>query len=172
MKNKSRCKSIKSQTRFCSCHLQNSKKKTEKRVCNAYTVHLFKTKNASNLTRFHVYFWGQIKKLNWTNLQPLSWSGPLTCPVLCVCVCVWLQILRKYSPDIRSRMRKISSREVLNRASPPSVFLPDNKVRWPVELCCGNPPTSAHICTFSRLTILKPHCEKPNYFLLWKLLEP
>ncbi|XP_075903398.1 tight junction protein ZO-2b isoform X2 [Nelusetta ayraudi] len=39
------------------------------------------------------------------------------------------EILRKYSPDIRSRMRKMSSRDVLNRASPPSVFLPDNKVK-------------------------------------------
>ncbi|XP_044053726.1 tight junction protein ZO-2-like isoform X2 [Siniperca chuatsi] len=39
------------------------------------------------------------------------------------------EILRRYSPDIRSRMRKISSREVLSRSSPPPVFLPDNKVR-------------------------------------------
>uniref|UniRef100_A0A8C4IR48 Tight junction protein 2 n=1 Tax=Dicentrarchus labrax TaxID=13489 RepID=A0A8C4IR48_DICLA len=38
------------------------------------------------------------------------------------------EILRRYSPDIRSRMRKISSREVLNRSSPPPVFLSD-KVR-------------------------------------------
>ncbi|XP_051278111.1 tight junction protein ZO-2 isoform X3 [Dicentrarchus labrax] len=35
------------------------------------------------------------------------------------------EILRRYSPDIRSRMRKISSREVLNRSSPPPVFLSD-----------------------------------------------
>ncbi|KAE8291525.1 Tight junction protein ZO-2 Tight junction protein 2 [Larimichthys crocea] len=39
------------------------------------------------------------------------------------------EILRRYSPDIRSRMRKISSREVLNRCSPPPVFLPENKVK-------------------------------------------
>uniref|UniRef100_A0A671VFW0 Tight junction protein 2b (zona occludens 2) n=1 Tax=Sparus aurata TaxID=8175 RepID=A0A671VFW0_SPAAU len=37
------------------------------------------------------------------------------------------EILRRYSPDIRSRMRKISNREVLNRSSPPPVFLSDNK---------------------------------------------
>lgn len=40
------------------------------------------------------------------------------------------EILRRYSPDIRSRMRKISSsQEVLNRSSPPPVFLPDSKVK-------------------------------------------
>uniref|UniRef100_A0A8C2WYQ7 Tight junction protein 2b (zona occludens 2) n=1 Tax=Cyclopterus lumpus TaxID=8103 RepID=A0A8C2WYQ7_CYCLU len=39
------------------------------------------------------------------------------------------EILRRYSPDIRSRMRKISSREVLNRSSPPPAFLADSKVR-------------------------------------------
>ncbi|KAM9857978.1 tight junction protein ZO-2b [Aulostomus maculatus] len=39
------------------------------------------------------------------------------------------EILRRYSPEIRSRMRKISSHEVLNRSSPPPVFLPDNKVK-------------------------------------------
>ncbi|XP_037632944.1 tight junction protein ZO-2-like isoform X2 [Sebastes umbrosus] len=39
------------------------------------------------------------------------------------------EILRRYSPDIRSRMRKISSREVLNRSSPPPVYLPDSKVK-------------------------------------------
>ncbi|XP_056231636.1 tight junction protein ZO-2-like isoform X2 [Seriola aureovittata] len=39
------------------------------------------------------------------------------------------EILRRYSPDIRSRMRKISSREVLNRSSPPAVSFPDNKVK-------------------------------------------
>ncbi|XP_031734619.1 tight junction protein ZO-2-like isoform X3 [Anarrhichthys ocellatus] len=39
------------------------------------------------------------------------------------------EILRRYSPDIRSRMRKISSREVLNRSSPPPVFLADSKVK-------------------------------------------
>ncbi|XP_070690491.1 tight junction protein ZO-2-like [Pempheris klunzingeri] len=39
------------------------------------------------------------------------------------------EILRRYNPDIRSRMRKISSREVLNRSSPPPVLLPDNKVK-------------------------------------------
>ncbi|XP_055360678.1 tight junction protein ZO-2-like isoform X1 [Betta splendens] len=39
------------------------------------------------------------------------------------------EILRRYSPDIRSRMRKMSSREVLNRSSPPAVFSPDNKVK-------------------------------------------
>ncbi|XP_074525674.1 tight junction protein ZO-2b isoform X2 [Halichoeres trimaculatus] len=33
------------------------------------------------------------------------------------------EILRRYSPDIRSRMRKISSHEVLSRSSPPPVFL-------------------------------------------------
>lgn len=37
------------------------------------------------------------------------------------------EILRRYSPDIRSRMKKISSREVLNRSSP--VSFPDNKVK-------------------------------------------
>ncbi|XP_029366668.1 tight junction protein ZO-2b [Echeneis naucrates] len=35
------------------------------------------------------------------------------------------EILRRYSPDIRSRLRKISSREVLNRSSPPAVSFPD-----------------------------------------------
>ncbi|XP_068560344.1 tight junction protein ZO-2b [Cebidichthys violaceus] len=39
------------------------------------------------------------------------------------------EILRRYSPDIRSRMRKISSREVLNRSSPPPVFSADSKVK-------------------------------------------
>ncbi|XP_062273381.1 tight junction protein ZO-2-like [Scomber scombrus] len=39
------------------------------------------------------------------------------------------EILRRYSPDIRSRMRKFSSREVLNRSSPPPVFLTDSKVK-------------------------------------------
>ncbi|XP_042343933.1 tight junction protein ZO-2-like isoform X5 [Plectropomus leopardus] len=39
------------------------------------------------------------------------------------------EILRRYSPDIRSRMRKMSSREVLNRSSPPPVFLTDSKVK-------------------------------------------
>ncbi|KAM8887034.1 tight junction protein 2-like isoform 4-T4 [Spinachia spinachia] len=39
------------------------------------------------------------------------------------------EILRRYSPDIRSRMRKISSREVLSRSSPPPIFLTDNKVK-------------------------------------------
>ncbi|XP_041642832.1 tight junction protein ZO-2-like isoform X1 [Cheilinus undulatus] len=33
------------------------------------------------------------------------------------------EILRRYSPDIRSRMRKICSQEVLSRSSPPPVFL-------------------------------------------------
>ncbi|XP_033476110.2 tight junction protein ZO-2b isoform X2 [Epinephelus lanceolatus] len=39
------------------------------------------------------------------------------------------EILRRYSPDIRSRMRKISSRDVLNRSSPPPAFLTDSKVK-------------------------------------------
>uniref|UniRef100_UPI0037E80863 tight junction protein ZO-2-like isoform X3 n=1 Tax=Semicossyphus pulcher TaxID=241346 RepID=UPI0037E80863 len=39
------------------------------------------------------------------------------------------EILRRYSPDIRSRLRKISSQEVLSRSSPPPVFLTDNKVK-------------------------------------------
>ncbi|KAK2837058.1 hypothetical protein Q5P01_014270 [Channa striata] len=39
------------------------------------------------------------------------------------------EILRRYSPDIRTRMRKISSREFLNRSSPPPVFLQDSKVK-------------------------------------------
>ncbi|KAK2902566.1 tight junction protein ZO-2-like [Channa argus] len=39
------------------------------------------------------------------------------------------EILRRYSPDIRSRMRKITSREFLNRSSPPPVFLQDSKVK-------------------------------------------
>ncbi|XP_059194009.1 tight junction protein ZO-2-like [Centropristis striata] len=39
------------------------------------------------------------------------------------------EILRRYSPDIRSRLRKISSHEVLNRSSPPPVFIPDSKVK-------------------------------------------
>ncbi|KAM7392210.1 hypothetical protein PAMP_022839 [Pampus punctatissimus] len=39
------------------------------------------------------------------------------------------EILRRYNPEIRSRMRKISSREVLNRSSPPPVFLTDSKVK-------------------------------------------
>ncbi|XP_039659060.1 tight junction protein ZO-2-like isoform X2 [Perca fluviatilis] len=38
------------------------------------------------------------------------------------------EILRRYSPDIRSRLRKISSRDVLNRSSPPPVFLQDSKL--------------------------------------------
>uniref|UniRef100_A0A674NL29 Tight junction protein 2b (zona occludens 2) n=1 Tax=Takifugu rubripes TaxID=31033 RepID=A0A674NL29_TAKRU len=38
------------------------------------------------------------------------------------------EILRRYNPDIRSRIRKISSREVLDRSSPPSVFITDPKV--------------------------------------------
>ncbi|XP_018524574.1 tight junction protein ZO-2 isoform X1 [Lates calcarifer] len=43
------------------------------------------------------------------------------------------EILRRYSPDIRGRMRKISSREVLNRSSPPAVSLPDSKVKLPLR---------------------------------------
>ncbi|XP_034055138.1 tight junction protein ZO-2-like isoform X2 [Gymnodraco acuticeps] len=39
------------------------------------------------------------------------------------------EILRRYSPDIRSRLRKLSSREVLSRSSPPPVFSPDGKVK-------------------------------------------
>ncbi|XP_056274724.1 tight junction protein ZO-2-like isoform X3 [Pseudoliparis swirei] len=39
------------------------------------------------------------------------------------------EILRRYSPDIRSRVRKIGSREVLNRSSPPPVCLTDSKVK-------------------------------------------
>ncbi|XP_068166039.1 tight junction protein ZO-2b isoform X2 [Antennarius striatus] len=33
------------------------------------------------------------------------------------------EILRRYSPDIRGRMKKISSWDILNRSSPPPVFL-------------------------------------------------
>uniref|UniRef100_H3CF95 Tight junction protein 2b (zona occludens 2) n=1 Tax=Tetraodon nigroviridis TaxID=99883 RepID=H3CF95_TETNG len=43
------------------------------------------------------------------------------------------EILRRYNPDIRSRMRKISSREVLDRSSPPSVFITDPKVKLPLR---------------------------------------
>ncbi|XP_029294783.1 tight junction protein ZO-2b [Cottoperca gobio] len=43
------------------------------------------------------------------------------------------EILRRYSPDIRSRMRKVSSREVLTRSSPPPVFSPDSKVKLPLR---------------------------------------
>ncbi|KAM3610848.1 uncharacterized protein V6R79_009617 [Siganus canaliculatus] len=39
------------------------------------------------------------------------------------------EILRRYSPDIRSPIRKMSSREISIRSSPPPVFLPDNKVK-------------------------------------------
>uniref|UniRef100_A0A667Y8M1 Tight junction protein 2 n=1 Tax=Myripristis murdjan TaxID=586833 RepID=A0A667Y8M1_9TELE len=40
------------------------------------------------------------------------------------------EILRRCSPDIRSRAKRISSREVLSRVSPPPAFLPDTpKVR-------------------------------------------
>ncbi|XP_008283389.1 tight junction protein ZO-2 [Stegastes partitus] len=39
------------------------------------------------------------------------------------------EILRRYSPDIRSRVTKISSRDVLNRSSPPPVSLTDTKVK-------------------------------------------
>ncbi|XP_040012165.1 tight junction protein ZO-2-like isoform X2 [Xiphias gladius] len=39
------------------------------------------------------------------------------------------EILRRYIPDIRSRMRKISSQEVLNSSSLPAVSLPDGKVK-------------------------------------------
>ncbi|XP_058491485.1 tight junction protein ZO-2-like isoform X3 [Solea solea] len=39
------------------------------------------------------------------------------------------EILRRYSPDIRSRMRKVSCREVLKRSSPPVGSLSDNKVK-------------------------------------------
>ncbi|XP_061842569.1 tight junction protein ZO-2b isoform X1 [Nerophis lumbriciformis] len=38
------------------------------------------------------------------------------------------QILRRYSPEIRSRLKK-SSQEVANRCSPPPVFLTDSKVK-------------------------------------------
>ncbi|TKS78108.1 Tight junction protein ZO-2 [Collichthys lucidus] len=56
------------------------------------------------------------------------------------------QILRRYSPDIRSRMRKISSREVLNRCSPPPVFLPENKVKLSLrdDLVLMSGSTSPH----------------------------
>ncbi|XP_068995437.1 tight junction protein ZO-2-like isoform X2 [Embiotoca jacksoni] len=57
-------------------------------------------------------------------------------------------ILRRYSPDIRSRMRKISSREVLNRCSPPPVFLTDNKVNLSLRddqvLVSGSTPSHHH----------------------------
>ncbi|XP_056890282.1 tight junction protein ZO-2-like isoform X2 [Takifugu flavidus] len=43
------------------------------------------------------------------------------------------EILRRYNPDIRSRIRKISSREVLDRSSPPSVFITDPKVKLPLR---------------------------------------
>uniref|UniRef100_A0A8C4INN5 Tight junction protein 2 n=1 Tax=Dicentrarchus labrax TaxID=13489 RepID=A0A8C4INN5_DICLA len=48
------------------------------------------------------------------------------------------EILRRYSPDIRSRMRKISSREVLNRSSPPPVFLSDKPPPAPKLSLCGS----------------------------------
>ncbi|XP_034027146.1 tight junction protein ZO-2-like isoform X1 [Thalassophryne amazonica] len=38
------------------------------------------------------------------------------------------EILRRYSPDIRTHGRKVNSRDVLSRCSPPPVFLPDGKV--------------------------------------------
>uniref|UniRef100_A0A8D0DF18 Tight junction protein 2b (zona occludens 2) n=1 Tax=Sander lucioperca TaxID=283035 RepID=A0A8D0DF18_SANLU len=50
------------------------------------------------------------------------------------------EILRRYSPDIRSRLRKISSRDVLNRSSPPPVFLPDSKVRDTYPASSNNDP--------------------------------
>ncbi|XP_063753655.1 tight junction protein ZO-2-like isoform X3 [Eleginops maclovinus] len=43
------------------------------------------------------------------------------------------EILRRYSPDIRSRLRKMSSREVLSRSSPPPVFSPDGKLFTSIE---------------------------------------
>ncbi|XP_044219438.1 tight junction protein ZO-2-like isoform X1 [Thunnus albacares] len=56
------------------------------------------------------------------------------------------EILRRYSPDIRSRMRKISSREVLNRSSPPPVFLTDSKVKLSLreEQVLGSGSTNPH----------------------------
>ncbi|KAF7660049.1 hypothetical protein LDENG_00289000 [Lucifuga dentata] len=57
------------------------------------------------------------------------------------------EILRRYSPDIRSRLRKISSREVLNRASPPHAFLPDTKVKLALRdelVLASSSPTLHH----------------------------
>ncbi|XP_029998874.1 tight junction protein ZO-2-like isoform X2 [Sphaeramia orbicularis] len=39
------------------------------------------------------------------------------------------EILRRYSPDIRSRVRKVSSRDVLNRVNSRPGFILDNKVK-------------------------------------------
>eukprot|EP00064_Thunnus_orientalis_P008678 superscaffoldBa00001053_g8701 len=57
-----------------------------------------------------------------------------------------LECVLKYSPDIRSRMRKISSREVLNRSSPPPVFLTDSKVKLSLreEQVLGSGSTNPH----------------------------
>uniref|UniRef100_A0A7N6F9Z7 Tight junction protein 2b (zona occludens 2) n=1 Tax=Anabas testudineus TaxID=64144 RepID=A0A7N6F9Z7_ANATE len=52
-------------------------------------------------------------------------------------------ILRRYSPDIRSRMSKISSREVFNRSSPPPVFLPDKVRDTHTPTGCGSTAESA-----------------------------
>ncbi|KAM9394009.1 tight junction protein 2-like [Pholidichthys leucotaenia] len=43
------------------------------------------------------------------------------------------EILRRYSPDVRSWTVKKSCREVLNRSSPPGGFLPDIKVKRPLK---------------------------------------
>uniref|UniRef100_A0A665VU87 Tight junction protein 2b (zona occludens 2) n=1 Tax=Echeneis naucrates TaxID=173247 RepID=A0A665VU87_ECHNA len=52
------------------------------------------------------------------------------------------EILRRYSPDIRSRLRKISSREVLNRSSPPAVSFPDQVRRDCTYINDPPPPMS------------------------------
>ncbi|KAM4607923.1 tight junction protein 2-like [Polymixia lowei] len=59
------------------------------------------------------------------------------------------EILRRYSPDIRRRVRRVGSREVLCRASPPSAFLLDTPK---VKLVLGEDAGSG-----------RPHHQPPNH---------
>lgn len=67
------------------------------------------------------------------------------------------EILRRYSPDIRNRMRKISSQEVLSRSSPPSIFLTE-KVKLPRR----DPPVLVSSSTSPHLHHRQHHPPPPS----------
>ncbi|XP_060893469.1 tight junction protein ZO-2-like [Labrus mixtus] len=67
------------------------------------------------------------------------------------------EILRRYSPDIRSRMRKISSQEFLSRSSPPHVFLTDK-----VKLSLRDTPVLVSSSTNPHLHHRQHHPSPPS----------
>uniref|UniRef100_A0A665VRK4 Tight junction protein 2b (zona occludens 2) n=1 Tax=Echeneis naucrates TaxID=173247 RepID=A0A665VRK4_ECHNA len=66
------------------------------------------------------------------------------------------EILRRYSPDIRSRLRKISSREVLNRSSPPAVSSNDPPPPMSCSAVLSSPPPPPPIQHFNSFGKLRP----------------